>query len=152
MTLMKADSMFKPVNWKAKWIWYPEAREEVNFYFFARKEFKLTDDILDANLHISAHTDYMLFVNGRFIGRGPNPSDPYHFYYYDTYIVKDFLRRGKNTIAIICHNYGVGVHFQPVYPGNLPGSHKKGQYRPIQSVSIRVPAVQSIVCIAHLTG
>ncbi|MCK4401578.1 alpha-L-rhamnosidase N-terminal domain-containing protein [bacterium] len=112
--------MKKVINkWQADWIWYPKAQKTVNFHFFARKVFAIDSSIAKANLHIFAFTDYKLFINGKYLGRGPCPSDPYHFQYYDTYSIKKFLKEGKNVIGIICHNYGIGTHWQPMGPGGL---------------------------------
>jgi len=106
-------------RWQAEWIWYPKARKTVNFHFFARKAFELKGGVKDANLHIFAFSDYKLYVNGKYLGRGPVPSDPYNFQYYDTHAVGKHLKKGKNVIGIICHNYGVGTHWQLVAPGGL---------------------------------
>ena len=90
-------------KWDANWIWYPKAQKTVNFHFFARKVFKIDSQIEKAHLHISAHTDYKLYLNGKYIGRGPTPGHPWNPSY-DTYDIKKYLEQGDNVIGIICHN------------------------------------------------
>lgn len=104
--------------WSAYWIFYPEHRHTVNFHFFARKAFHLDCSPAAATLRITAHTDYKLFVNGSYVGRGPTPADP-RYQSYDVYNVSSLLEPGPNSIAIICHNYGIGVHWQYAGPGGL---------------------------------
>ena len=106
-------------NWRAEWIWYPKEQKTVNFHFFTRKTFDLAAPVVEAELHVFAFTDYKLFINGKYLGRGPVPSDPFNFQYYDAHAVRKYLRKGKNVIGIICHNYGIGTHWQPVVPGGL---------------------------------
>lgn len=105
-------------KWNANWIWYPKAQWQVNFHFFARKIFEVDSPILRGTLYISAYTDYKLFLNGRYIGHGPTPCDP-QYQSYDIYDIKDFLKQGKNVLGVICHNYAIGVHWQPAGPGGL---------------------------------
>ena len=97
-------------KWAASWIWYPGAQRIVNFHFFARKGFVIEGRVISqALLRISVYTDYKLFINGKFIGRGPTPCDPW-YQSYDTYDVKKYLKKGKNVIGVICHNYGIGSY------------------------------------------
>lgn len=107
-----------PPNWRAHWIWTSAGRAAANYHCYARKTFELDSSVLKAQLHITAGTDYVLYVNGVFVGRGPTPSDP-ACQYYDSYDVKGNLLSGKNVIAVLCHNYGVGTHWQYGGPGGL---------------------------------
>ncbi len=52
-----------------------------------------------------ARSEYKLYVNGRYIGRGPGPCRPGSTY--DTHDLSHVLRPGKNVIAAICYNCGV---------------------------------------------
>jgi len=101
------------------WIWYPKAQNTVNFHFFARKVFSLPSAARKAVIHITAFTDYKLFVNECFVGRGPVPGDPARIVFYDTYDVTQFLKLGKNVIGVIAHNFGIGLHGQHKGPGGL---------------------------------
>ncbi len=105
-------------DWKANWIWFPEKSKAVDFHFYTRKQFNIQQIKGKALLHISAYSDYQLFINGNFIGRGPNPTFP-KSQYYDTWDVAPYLSSGDNMIAVMVHNYGVGLHWIPVGPGGL---------------------------------
>ncbi|GAB4425170.1 MAG: hypothetical protein Kow00106_21850 [Anaerolineae bacterium] len=108
----------KPLSWAAHWIWYPAAQDTVNFHCFARKAFQLASPVREATLHISVYTDYTLYINGTFVGRGPLPGDPSRPFY-DTYEVANLLAPGENVLAVLCHNYGVGTHWRHKGPGGL---------------------------------
>lgn len=92
------------MDWQAEWIWHPPEPETHNFYLHARKTLEITDPPQDALVFVTASSLYQLFVNGEFIGRGPNPADPSR-YYYDRYDVTRHLRRGMNVVAALCYNY-----------------------------------------------
>ena len=111
-------SKAEPVNWKANWIWFPGQQKTINYTCFARKQFNVKEPVKSALLNICGFTDYILYINGTFVGRGPTPSDP-AYQSYDTYDVKALLKSGVNTIAVACHNYGVGIHWQYAGPGGL---------------------------------
>jgi len=114
MALIPNDTL----EWQAEWIWLPEMRRKPNFYFYARKTFVLRDSCDQALLHISAYTDYMLYINGAFVSRGPSPSNG-KVMTYDTHDIAKYLRVGNNVIAVLAHNYAVGVHWNPAGPGGL---------------------------------
>lgn len=105
------------MEWKADWIWYPGAADEVEGYFWFEKRFRI-DRIKKTLISITAWTDYVLYLNGQVVGRGPDPSSPQNVYY-DTYEVLDMLKEGENQIVILAHNYRVGVHWQPAAAGGL---------------------------------
>jgi len=96
----------KSRTWAAEWIWHPQAAPE-NAYVYFRRSFSLEGAPLrEARLFVSASARYQLFVNGRYVGRGPNPTDPGR-YYYDVYEAADLLREGANVIAAL------GYAFRP---------------------------------------
>ena len=105
------------MDWQAKWIWADGHLQTPNFYMYARKEFDV-ESFSTAHVHITCSSNYCLYINGRYIGRGPSPCHP-AFQYYDTYDVSNVLRPGPNVIGAICYNYGVGTHFRPQTPGAL---------------------------------
>lgn len=105
------------MDWKAKWIWYPQAEEEVDCYFLFGRKFHI-NAVKETWLNISAWTQYQVYLNGEFVGRGPAPSTPKDCCY-DTFEVSGFLREGENTILALAHNFGVGVHWQPVARGGF---------------------------------
>ena len=60
-----------------------------------------------------------MFLNGACIGRGPCQSDPFRYHSFDTRDVTGALRPGRNAIAVVCHNYGIGLHWHHRGPGGL---------------------------------
>jgi hypothetical protein len=56
-------------------------------------------------LHITASDRYMLYLNGKYRGRGPARSDP-RWQSYDSYDVEPNLKSGENTIAVLAYHYG----------------------------------------------
>jgi len=106
------------MEWNAHWIWLKNARQTPNCYIYARKKFMLDTVCDSAELHITAYTDYILYINGRYAGRGPSPSNGKVFTY-DTWNIAKYLSVRNNVIAVLAHNYGVGVHWNPAGPGGL---------------------------------
>lgn len=93
------------MDWTASWIWHPPKADMDNLYVYARRTFDLADVPPGARAFVTAGSLYKLYVNGRYVGRGPNPSDPSR-YYYDVHPLAKFLRPGKNVVAAVCYNYG----------------------------------------------
>jgi len=94
----------------------------VNRWFLFRRAFALPAAPDAASLTLTVDGRYQLFVNGRFIGRGPARCDPHH-QRTDTYDVAVALRAGDNVIGLLVHVYGVDTswyqtvrgHWQPVF-------------------------------------
>lgn len=105
------------MDWQAKWIWAESHTDTPNFYMYARREVDLPN-VSSAKCFITCSTEYKLYVNGRYIGRGPNPCHP-SFQYYDEHDLSQALRSGKNVVAAVCYNYGVGTHCRPQAPGGF---------------------------------
>ncbi|MDH7481175.1 MAG: family 78 glycoside hydrolase catalytic domain [Armatimonadota bacterium] len=97
-------------SWKGKWIWDSGEDKPVNYYLYVRKTFNLPGNAVTAPVRICADSRYKLYVNGRFVGRGPVRSDP-RWQYYDTYDLSPYLTSGKNVIAALVHHYGTGTFF-----------------------------------------
>ncbi|MCK5526238.1 MAG: family 78 glycoside hydrolase catalytic domain [Candidatus Latescibacteria bacterium] len=92
-------------EWKSRWIWCDGPERPRNFYLALRKEIRVSGPITEARCRCVADSRYKLFVNGRFVGRGPARSDP-RWQSYDQYDLKPFLQPGRNVIAAIVHHYG----------------------------------------------
>jgi len=92
-------------RWNARWIWVPGDGREGNTYYYFRKEFRLEGPPKGLRLFITADTFYRLFLNGRPVGQGPPPSQPF-FKYYDEYEVDAHLKRGGNCIAVLVYYVG----------------------------------------------
>jgi len=97
------------LDWNAAWIWHPPTGKMDNFYLHVRKVFALDAACPDACVFVTAGSLYKLTINGQFVGRGPNPSDPSR-YYYDVHEVGGLLRPGPNVVAATCYNYGETAH------------------------------------------
>jgi len=101
---MEASRFAAPRKWVAPWIWLDLRAPEPNTFALFRRSFDL-DQGTDLVAHIAAETYYQLFVNGRFVGRGAPLSQPW-FHYYDEYRLGDFLRHGRNSVAVLVYFVG----------------------------------------------
>jgi hypothetical protein len=81
-----------------------------------RKEFNLKKIPGNAKVMIFADSRYVLWINGKYVERGPCRFDP-KGPQYDLIDIKDDLRKGKNTIAVLVH-------------GNVTGSLKIMKHLP----------------------
>ena len=85
----------------------PVQREDGhNRYFYFRKEYDFSELPLRAVAQLFADGRYKLFVNGKFLGRGPTRASAV-FPRYDEYDIKPFLQKGRNAVAILALSYGV---------------------------------------------
>ncbi|MEM8889645.1 MAG: alpha-L-rhamnosidase N-terminal domain-containing protein, partial [Bacteroidota bacterium] len=88
-------------QWKAHWIW---ANEEKDIdVILARKCFELGENRQDARLYLTASSIYRLYINGKYVARGPARSAPHH-QYVDAWDIGEFLQQGKNCLAIRVHS------------------------------------------------
>jgi len=110
----------RPEEWKASWIWIPGiSHEEKNHVMLARKTFALDKVASKAMLYITADSHYKLWVNGKFITRGPARCDAHH-QSYDILDLKSVLVPGKNVIAVQVHFHGIiKSYYNDPYPGLL---------------------------------
>jgi len=95
--------------WTAKWIWTEGEAAPKNFYLYCRRSFTLNGDATDAAVDVAADSRYKLFVNGRFVGRGPARCDQ-RWQYYDSHDLRPFLQHGENVVSAIVHQYGAPSH------------------------------------------
>lgn len=112
--------LLKPEDWKgkwiglvvgaeplegAKWIWTaendPASNAPVGTRWF-RRTFTLPADrkVLHARCQISADNAFMLFINGKKVGKGDNFNQP------TTVEVAEFLHAGENVLAVAATNEG----------------------------------------------
>ena len=91
-----------------KWISIDQESVKPNQWICFRKSFDLKEKENSAQLHIAVDSKYWLWVNGEMVvfegelKRGPNPEDTY----YDTVEIAPYLKKGKNTIAILMWYWG----------------------------------------------
>ena len=78
-------------------------------YVAFRKSINLDETSSPAMLQLFADSRYMLWINGKYVLRGPcrfNPERPE----YDVVDIKSYLQKGKNTIVVLVHNYGNAIN------------------------------------------
>jgi hypothetical protein len=97
----------------ARWIW-PEAYMYLhNHYAQFRRDFDLVTPPRKAPLFITADKAYKLYINGRFVCRGPARGYQSHWPY-DEVDVAAFLRAGHNWISVEGYNPGIST-FQYIH-------------------------------------
>ncbi|MGB8844866.1 MAG: alpha-L-rhamnosidase N-terminal domain-containing protein [Terracidiphilus sp.] len=104
-------------EWTAKYIWDGTSNEN-NFAYF-RKTFSVARKPSLAKVYVTAHNDYMLYLNGQLLGRGPARCDPNHYGQYNAYDVTELVKTGVNVFAAMAHWQGTfwdaGVNAQPAF-------------------------------------
>lgn len=91
--------------WPAFWVEPATGSSKEYTVSYFRKTFDL-DSVPDTlKVHTSGDQIYQLFVNGRFVTRGPQTGDLRHWHY-ETTDIAPFLQPGKNVIAAAVMNYG----------------------------------------------
>ena len=68
------------------------------FWMRARTRIAVPDDATSAAVRCASDGPYVLFINGRFVGRGPAQGDPGR-YYVDSYDISPYLQSGANAVA-----------------------------------------------------
>ena len=94
-----------PGDWGAKWVSLSQHPEGDMGVFAFRRHVSLAAKPTQFSVKLSADQRYKLFVNGRFIGFGPQRGDLHHWFY-DTYDVAPFLREGSNWIVVQVAYFG----------------------------------------------
>ena len=105
---------------RAEWIWIRPPRtgqagliprgevdfsEDRNRFVYFRREFELPGGALSSPLRASADGRYILFLNGRRLGRGPARCHP-GWQYVDPYDGGSILRPGRHVLSALVHSYG----------------------------------------------
>jgi putative membrane-bound dehydrogenase-like protein len=88
---------------KANWIWFDEGnplREAPSGTIYFRKTFDEPYELQEADIHITCDNAFVLYINGKEIGRGNEWKDG------KVFDVKPHLVRGKNVIAVRATNEG----------------------------------------------
>ena len=92
------------IDCQAKLIW----SSGQNDYVYIRREIEISSPLLSAVAIVGCFSEYKLYVNGRYIGRGSGQCfKPLR--YYDEYDIAYALRPGKNVIAAICYNADISA-------------------------------------------
>lgn len=96
-----------PILKEADWIWpFPSNYVDVaNSYALFRETFELSEVPQKAVMYITADQNYRLYVNGKYVCKGPargfQKSWPY-----DEVDIAPFLKKGKNAVAVRAYNAG----------------------------------------------
>jgi alpha-L-rhamnosidase len=98
-------SFAEDVVWRAQWIMHPTLQPQAHALVLFRKEFELTAKPRKFVVHLSADNHYRLFVNGKYVLRGPARGDISHWFY-ETIDLAEYLHTGKNTLAAEVVNWG----------------------------------------------
>jgi hypothetical protein len=93
------------VKWTAHWIMHPTVQPQDHAMILFRKNFDLSAKPAKFVVHVSADNHYRLFVNGKYITRGPARGDISHWFY-ETLDLAEYLQAGKNVIAVEVVNWG----------------------------------------------
>lgn len=91
----------------ASWIWLPSERCLQNTFVLFRKEFALTAEPTSASGWLLADSRYRLWVNGKYVQRGPAPSDP-RWPEADPIDLNGLLHAGINVIGVEVCYFGRG--------------------------------------------
>lgn len=105
MLFLSSSSFAEDVEWTAQWIMHPTVQPQSHAVVLFRKNFELSAKPETFVVHLSADNHYRLFVNGRYILRGPARGDLSHWFY-ETIDLAEYLQPGKNTIAAEVVNWG----------------------------------------------
>jgi alpha-L-rhamnosidase len=103
--LFSLASFARDVTWSAQWIMHPSVQPQEHAIIIFRKNFDLQSKPSSFVIHLSADNHYRLFVNGKYVLRGPARGDLSHWFY-ETIDIAQFLKSGKNTVAAEVINWG----------------------------------------------
>jgi alpha-L-rhamnosidase len=119
-----------PLRWSGHWI-APEPRPDADLTaalggtpaeggfsrLLFRRSFELPEVPVAAPTRLTADSRYVLWVNGREVGRGPARSQPFR-QRYDSYDLGPYLVAGTNVVAVLVTYYGHATSFwQPAAAG-----------------------------------
>lgn len=108
MCLVLFSSSMWSADWKAQWIEARRCQEEVNTWQMFRKQVHVDRVPQGLKAKIAVDSKYWLWVNGKMVvfegqlKRGPSPLDTY----YDEVDLSQYLKRGRNLIAVLAWFYG----------------------------------------------
>lgn len=102
---------------KAKWIWGSNITEKENTAVCFRKNFTV-DKIKNTIIKLSADTRYVLYINGKEVGRGPIRST-IDRWFYDEYDISGDIIQGENLLAVRVWDYGWSTYQTIANKGGL---------------------------------
>ncbi|HEX7584991.1 MAG TPA: hypothetical protein VF373_09905 [Prolixibacteraceae bacterium] len=96
---LSLTSFAQDVKWTAQWIMHPTAEPQAHAVILFRKNFELPAKPEKFVIHLSADNHYRLFVNGKYILRGPARGDLSHWFY-ETVDLAEYLQAGKIRLQL----------------------------------------------------
>ncbi len=100
-------------------------------YFYAVREFYVPEIAKEYILKITADSYYLVYLNGRFAGRGPVRGTG-NTVFFDTYTVSDYLSSGKNVIAVLFYSperpNTIAAAVTPALCAEIPGVVKTDRH------------------------
>lgn len=93
---------------RAAWIWSAAAHRPYHNVVCFRRAFDLDAAPREARIAITADSRYELYVNGEWLGFGPQRSWPSPWPV-DEYDVASLLRPGRNVVAVLVHHPGLST-------------------------------------------
>lgn len=95
--------------WTADAIWAPAGSGKGNV-IFARKNFSVDKQVESALFNITASSNsetrqftYRAYINGEYVGLGPQFKTYDNQYFYSSFDVTDYITDGENTVGAICY-------------------------------------------------
>jgi alpha-L-rhamnosidase len=111
------DTGLNQNEWTARFIW--DGTTNLNNFAYFRKTFLVTNQLALAKVYVTAHNDYLLYLNGQILGRGPARCNPYLYGQYNAYDITKLLKNGTNVFAAMGHwqgNWGnAGINARPAF-------------------------------------
>ena len=104
------------MNKNTNWIWSENSSKNQHVLF--AKNIKISDSSDKLNIKITAAYHYELFINGKFISRGPVPGDPKNCFFDE--LSYDLTKEKEVHIAIIV-NYYNDTHIHYLLPTEMGG-------------------------------
>ena len=99
-----ANSNFLGAELNRSFIWADDkSTNSQSLHFAFRRSFELPLLPTQAQIHLFAYTRYRLYVNGEYVGRGPNRFENIHPEY-DSWDLATRLHSGTNVIAVVVHH------------------------------------------------
>jgi len=105
LILISLDSLAQEVTYSASWISAQNVELKEHNIIHLRKTFELSSVPDNFKVKISADNQYRLFVNGKYVCKGPGRSDLEHWYY-QTIDLVEYLKPGTNVFAAEVVNFG----------------------------------------------
>lgn len=121
-------------GWRGRWIW-DRKPEQQGFWWnstaapshwtYLRRAFEVAQVPSSVPARVTCDSRYVLYLNGRQLGRGPVRSEP-EFLGWDEYDLAAHLVPGANALVALCHYYGQSAPWW--VPAEALGSLGRGSF------------------------